>query len=265
MLDDDQRKLLGEFVRAHRERLAPEPPSGRRRTPGLRREELAARAGISATWCAWIEQAREVQASPQALSRLAAALQLTRAERAYLFELAGRRDPEAAEHEDIEDAPASLRAVVEALEHPAYGLDRFWNACCWNGAAAELFTGWLSDGCQRNLLRFIFIDPRAKALIPGWEDRARRVLAEFRADYSHSFNDPQMAAMLDALARESPLFAAIWKEQLVLDREGGTRRFQHPGLGRVEYSQHTYRPTDRPDCKLVFLRPVRPADSEFAS
>src|ERR1700734_1838418 len=90
-----QRRLLGQFVRAHRERIPPDSPAGRRRTPGLRREELAARAGIGATWCAWIEQGREVNASPQALGRLAAALCLTRAERAYLFELAGRRDPEA--------------------------------------------------------------------------------------------------------------------------------------------------------------------------
>jgi transcriptional regulator with XRE-family HTH domain len=255
MLDDDQRKLLGEFVRAHRERLSPELPAGRRRTPGLRREELAARAGMSATWVGWIEQAREVQASPQALGRLAAALRLTRAERAYLFELAGRRDPEMAAHEDIDDAPASLSAVVGALDQPAYGLDRFWNACCWNASAAELFTGWLSEGCQRNLLRFIFLDPMARALIPAWEDRARRVLAEFRADYSHSFSDPQMNAMLDGLRRESALFAAVWKEQVVLDREGGARTFSHPKRGQLSYVQHTYRPSDRPDHKLVVLTP----------
>lgn len=256
MLDDDQRKLLGEFVRAHRERLAPEQPAVRRRTPGLRREELAARAGISATWCAWIEQAREVQASPHALGRLAVALQLTRAERAYLFELAGRRDPEGEAHDDAEDAPASLRAVVDAVEHPAYGLDRFWNACCWNEAATELFTGWLGDGCQRNLLRFIFLEPAARTLIRAWEDRARRVLAEFRADYSHSFNDPQMNALLDALQRESTMFAAIWKEQSVLDREGGLRTFTHPVRGELAFVQHTYRPTDRPDHKLVLLTPA---------
>eukprot|EP01035_Chromulina_nebulosa_P008617 gene8617-11675_t len=231
MLDDDQRRLLGEFVRAHRERLAPELPAGRRRTPGLRREELAVRAGISATWCAWIEQAREVQASPQALGRLAAALQLTRAERAYLFELAGRRDPEAGAHAVFEDAPASMRAIVDALDHPAYGLDRFWNACCWNHAATDLFAAWLGEGCQRNLLRFIFLDPAARLLIPAWEDRARRVLAEFRADYSLAFNDPEMNALLDDLRRQSGLFATIWKEQAVLDREGGLRRFAHPRLG----------------------------------
>jgi transcriptional regulator with XRE-family HTH domain len=94
MGDSDQRRQLGEFVRTHREQLHPGAIVGRRRTPGLRREELAARAGISTVWCAWIEQGREVQASPKTLSRLAAALALSKAERARLFELAGRPDPD---------------------------------------------------------------------------------------------------------------------------------------------------------------------------
>ena len=94
MLEADQRRLLGEFVRAHRERVQPTAAAGRRRTSGLRREELAARAGISVTWCTWIEQGRPVQASPEALGRIAQALSLSSAERDYLFELAGRVDPE---------------------------------------------------------------------------------------------------------------------------------------------------------------------------
>src|ERR1700761_4141677 len=126
MLDADQRRLLGDFVRAHRERLLPDAPGGRRRTPGLRREELAARAGISATWCAWIEQGRDVQASPQALSRLAGAMMLSRAERAYFFELSGKRDPDGPSPPDIMDAPSSITDAVRAIRHPAYGLDRLW-------------------------------------------------------------------------------------------------------------------------------------------
>src|ERR1700733_12719433 len=126
MLDADQRRLLGDFVRAHRERLRPQGAAGRRRTPGLRREELAARAGISATWCTWIEQGRAAQESPDALSRLAMALRLSSSERAYLFELAGRLDPEASPG-PAADAPDSLLAIVTAIEHPAYGLDRLWN------------------------------------------------------------------------------------------------------------------------------------------
>ncbi|WP_343229029.1 helix-turn-helix transcriptional regulator [Rhizobium setariae] len=243
-------------MRAHRERLAPEQPAGRRRTPGLRREELAASAGISATWCAWIEQGREVQASPHALARLSVALHLTRAERAYLFELAGRRDPDVELPASVAEAPRSLTAIVDALPHPAYGLDRFWNACCWNDAAEQLFYGWLSEGCQRNLLRFIFLDPRGKNLIPGWEDRARRVLAEFRADFSHSLHDPEMNVLLEALHRGSPFFAKTWKEHGVLEREGGLRTFSHPEWGVLSFEQHTFRPSDRPDHKLVMLVPA---------
>jgi transcriptional regulator with XRE-family HTH domain len=94
MLEADQRRLLGEFVRAHRERIAPTTPTGRWRTTGLRREELAQRADISVSWCTWIEQGRPVHASPEALGRIARALSLSRAERDYLFELPGRVDPE---------------------------------------------------------------------------------------------------------------------------------------------------------------------------
>ena len=253
MLDADQRRLLGEFVRAHRARIRPEEAGARRRTPGLRREELAARAGISPTWCAWIEQGRPVQASPETLGRLAVALALSRAERAYLFELAGRLDP-AGQSDPVPDAPASLIALVTAVEHPAYGLDPLWNACCWNEQAAGLFVGWLGEGCQRNLLRFVFLDEAARRLIPEWEERARRILAEFRADYGHNFRDARL--LVDALRRESPFFAQAWDEQDVQQRAGGLRTFAHPQAGPLRFDQHTFSPADRPDYKLVVLVPA---------
>lgn len=255
MLDVEQRRLLGEFVRTHREKLMPER-LGRRRTPGLRREELAERAGISATWCAWIEQGRQVQASPHALARLARALELTRAERAYLFELAARRDPDEEEGDAIEDVPASLVAAVSMVQHPAYALDRNWNACCWNSAAASLFADWLDERSeQKNLMRYVFLDPRARELIVDWELRALRLLAEFRADFSHMLRDPAMRALVELLQRESSLFAAGWQEQMVLERQGGERIFMLPDRGQLRFRQFNYRPCDRPDCKLVFLVP----------
>ena len=255
MQDRDQRRLLGDFVRTHRERLPPEGTSGRRRTPGLRREELAARAGISATWCSWIEQGREVRASPHALARLAAALRLSRAERTYLFELAGRRDPAAGEQQ-VSEAPASLATLVNLLSGPAYGLDGLYTACCWNEAAARLFSGWPVEGGERNLLRFIFLDPAAPRLIPGWAERARRVVAEFRADFGPRASDPRARAMVEALRTESPLFARIWSAQDVIDREGGPRSFVHPTDGPLLYRQLTFSPAERPDHKLVVLVPA---------
>jgi transcriptional regulator with XRE-family HTH domain len=254
MLKTDQRRLLGEFVRAHRERIRPPTPSGRRRTPGLRREELAAQSGISVTWCAWIEQGRPVQASPEALGRLADALSLTCAERAYLFELAGRIDPDDPAAL-ADEAPVSLVAAVEALQHPAYGLDRLWNACCWNRAAANLFCGWLDGSHQRNLLCFVFIEEGARSLIPEWQERARRLLAEFRADFGHTFRDPRVKGFIDGLKAESELFARLWDEQDVQHRTGGVRSFDHPRRGHLVFDQHSFSPTDRQDFKLVLLVP----------
>jgi transcriptional regulator with XRE-family HTH domain len=260
MTDAERQALLGAFVRSHRERATPEPRPGRRRTPGLRREDLADRAGISATWCAWIEQGRDVRVSPHALGRLAQALGLSRAERAYLFELADRRDPDAAEPQAIPDAPASLRAVVEAVPHPAYGLDRAWDACCWNAAAARLFRGWLDEGCERNLLRYAFLAPAARELLPDWAERARRLLAEFRADFSRRLDDPRLAELIAGLRRDSALFAEAWEAQGVLDREGGVRVFRHPEGGELRFLQHTLTPAERADYKLVLLEPI-PATS----
>lgn len=256
MTNERQRRLLGQFIRSHRERLQPDMPTRRRRTPGLRREELAARAGIGVTWCAWLEQGRDVRASPEALARLAAALVLTPAERAYLFELAGRRDPEAPAAAPMSGAPAALRDLMAVLTHPAYGLDRLWNACCWNAAAEHLFAGWLGEGHDKNLLRYTFTSPAARRLLPDWEDRATRLLAEFRADYGRALEDTEVRDLADELAGRSDLFARAWHAQTVTTREGGRRTFMHPEDGRLVYEQHTFVPAERPDYKLVVLLPV---------
>jgi transcriptional regulator with XRE-family HTH domain len=255
MLEADQRRLLGEFVRAHRERVRPRAATGRRRTSGLRREELAALAGISVTWCTWIEQGRAVQASPEALGRISQALSLSRAEHDYLFKLAGRLDPEGSRGPSV-DAPPSLIAAVQAIQYPAYGLDRLWNACCWNEAAARLFRGWLDGDYQRNLLRYAFLEPAARELIPNWKDRARRLLAEFRADFARTFRDAQVRIFVETLRSESAFFAEAWDEQAVQTREGGLRVFNHPDDGAVSFIQHTFAPAERPDYKLVINTPA---------
>lgn len=259
MITEEQRRLLGRFVRSHRERVAPDLPGRRRRTPGLRREELAARAGIGVTWCAWIEQGRDVSVSPGTLARLAVALTLTPAERAYLFELAGRRDPDAPPSAPASEAPDAITALVGALTCPAYGLDRRWNACCWNDAAERLFTGWLGEGEQRNLLRYTFLAPSARDLLPDWGQRARRILAEFRADYACQIDDPNLNDLIGTLKSESALFASEWEAQSVMAREGGMRTFRHPVDGLLTYAQHTFSPAERPDYKLVTLVACAPS------
>ncbi|MEZ5655149.1 MAG: helix-turn-helix transcriptional regulator [Sphingobium sp.] len=258
MTAEDQRKLLGQFVRSHRERIPPDVHAPRRRTPGLRREELAARAGIGISWCAWIEQGRDISVSPHTLARLADALALTSAERAYLFELAGRRDLSTPQSAPITAAPDSILALVHTLPYPAYGLDRLWNACCWNDAAEHLFPGWLDAGHDRNLLRFTFLSPLAKTLLPDWEERARRLLAEFRIDSAKMLNDPALTTFVDELRAGSGLFAQEWDMQTIRSREGGARTFLHPDDGPVRYNQHTFAPMERPDYKLVTLIPFPP-------
>ncbi len=257
--DETRRRELGEFIRAHRERLQPAmvglEQGRRRRTPGLRREELSALAGVSATWLAWIEQGRDVQVSAPALMRLARALRLSAAERAYLFGLSGRTDPEGREADD-DAMPEGLAAIVNGLAMPAYLIDRAWTARAWNAGAGRLFAGWLDGAAERNLLRFLFLDPGAQTLIADWDVRARRIAAEFRADYSRHLAAPELGALVAELAAASPFFAAAWEAHSVVEREGGLRLFDHRADGRLAFRQTTLVPARHPEWKLVVLEPI---------
>ncbi|WP_454720178.1 MULTISPECIES: MmyB family transcriptional regulator [Cupriavidus] len=251
--------VLGRFLRAHRERLAPAEvglaPGRRRRTPGLRREELAQLAGLSATWVTWLEQGRPVALSARALAGLAGALRLSRAERAYLFELAGRRDPLQAQDSHV---PATVMASVEAIAGPAYLLDRQWNALAWNAAAADLFVGWLDGaGGERNLLRSMFLSPGLQALVEDWPHRAARLVAEFRAHSIRHAEDPPTRALVEGLLAESPAFRADWLSQDVEERQGGRRGFRHPRRGLLHFEQLTLVPAAAPGLTLVMLMPAR--------
>jgi transcriptional regulator with XRE-family HTH domain len=259
-LPNDQRRLLGAFLRRRREQLRAEDVgliasrSGRRRTPGLRREEMAQICGMSPTWYAWIEQGRDISVSSFALARLAQAMQLTPAERAYLFQLTRKRDPAdpPLDLEDAEGAPsAALREALNAMTAPAYLLDRLWRARAWNAPAARLFIDWLG-GDEPCLLVYVFLDATARAFIADWENRARRLAAEFRADSARNPDDPALRALVERLASGSAEFAAFWRDHAVLAREGGTRIFNHCD-GVQRYEQVTLTPTGRPDQKLVML------------
>jgi len=255
MLHEDHRKLLGAFVRARRESIAPDGPARRRRTPGLRREELAARAGIGVTWVAWIEQGRAVRASAETLARLADGLSLTRAERAYLFTLAAREDPADPFAQGPSEAPPAIVALAQGLAWPAYGLDPAWTVCCANVAARRLFVGLFDGEEAPNLLRYIFTQAEARALLPDWAERCGRVLAEFRRDYGRVLGDPRVNAVVGWLRDNSAEFSKAWEQQAVLAREGGPRRFTHPQDGALTYSQHTLAEVERGDFRLVVLQP----------
>jgi transcriptional regulator with XRE-family HTH domain len=253
----EQRRRLGAFLRARRERLTPADAGihggpARRRTPGLRREEVAQLCGLSPTWYTWLEQGRDVSMSPAALARIADGLHLTAAERAYFFELARKGDPDAPPEGGHGALAGPLVAALATIAAPAYVLDRSWHACGANAAAHHLFERWLG-GPEHNLLRYVFLDASARELICDWHGRARRLTAEFRADTARRMNDPELAALVDELGSASPEFAEAWADHSVLAREGGAREFNHPRDGLVRYEQLTLIPAARSGYKLVML------------
>ncbi|MGB6242386.1 MAG: helix-turn-helix transcriptional regulator [Castellaniella sp.] len=253
--DAARRQALGAFLRSARARVSPGdhglPPGLRRRTPGLRREEVAQLGGISTTWYTWIEQGREVSVSVDVWCRLADALKLARAERHYLFSLAECADPQAGRLDTVA-LPDGLSDCVDSIQGPAYILDQAWNVLAWNPALQQLFDGWPGRG-RANLLHYIFMEPAARTLVLDWEERASRVVAEFRADVAALAGDPAIGSLVAELQAGSPLFARCWTRQTVIDREGGLREFQHPSRGRLRFRQFTFRLAIRPDCKLVML------------
>ncbi|MDN5841896.1 MAG: helix-turn-helix transcriptional regulator [Alcaligenaceae bacterium] len=251
-----RRKALGEFLRSARARVKPSDhglPSGiRRRTPGLRREEVAQLCGISVTWYTWIEQGRKVSVSTGVWERLADVLGLARAERHYLFDLAECADPQAGRYDAV-PLPEGLAGCVRSIRCPAYILDRCWNVLARNDALLHVFDGWPDRAERPNLLKYIFLDPAARTLVVDWERRASRVVAEFRADVGAHADEGDVQALLGDLSEASPLFAHWWTRQAVVDREGGLREFQHPTDGVLKFSQFTFRLATRQDCKLVML------------
>jgi transcriptional regulator with XRE-family HTH domain len=259
---DNRRKELGEFLQALRQRGTPEeygfPAVARRRTKGLRREEVAQLAGISATWYTWIEQGREVNVSAEALERLATSLKLSKSERTYLFDMADRRDPQANILE-ADTAPDTLVNMLGSIKIPAYIMGRTWDVLAWNQSASELFANWLdkvSHSSRPNLLRYVFQHPDAKQFVVDWDMRARRLVAEFRADCRSRLEEPEINRLVNELSQASAEFERFWKQHDVLERQGGQRQFNHPKVGLISYSQVTLRPVEQEQMKLVLLQPA---------
>ncbi|MGH8141840.1 MAG: helix-turn-helix transcriptional regulator [Steroidobacteraceae bacterium] len=256
---------LGRFLRVRREQLSPGavglPTGRRRRTPGLRREELAQLCGVSPTWIAWLEQGRVKSVSVPTMTALAKALKLSRAERAYLFELAGRPDPTRTTAPPA--SGESLQKLVDAIDTPAYVLDRHWDPVAWNRAASTLFEPWLARPARThgdapcNLLRFVFQSPEARKLIAGWSERAERVVAEFRADTARWRGDPVTDALVAELCNASPDFTRYWRQQKVLARDGGQRAFMREGRTLACYEQFTLSALQYPDLKVTVLVPEK--------
>lgn len=249
-------KALGAFLRSQRENTSPDllglPVAARRRTRGLRREEVALLSGISTTWYTWIEQGREIVVSAQTLANIAATLKMKPVERDYLFRLAQQNDPQEAQ---IPQVDRSVLAAVDQLVEPCYLLDLTWNMLAWNARTAVLFQGWLDSDVQPNMMKFMFLHPLARTLVLDWEARARRIVAELRADTMHYPGDKSLNDFVTAMSQQSEEFQHFWSLQQVISREGGERCFQHQELGTLHYRHLSWQLTSNRTLKMIMLIP----------
>jgi transcriptional regulator with XRE-family HTH domain len=251
---------LGQLLRDRRSRLSPAdvglPAGNRRRTAGLRREEVALLASVSPTYYTFLEQGRPVRPSEQVLDALADALRLTAAERRYLRVLAHGDDPGAAVApvaEPLETIDPEVAALVQRLEpDPTIVKGRRWDVLAANPAACALFTDWtgLPPG-QRNLVRWMFTTPRAREVYLDWEPEAQAMLARFRLAAARHPGDPAFTALIEELQRDSEHVRAWWPRHDVRAVGSGTKKLRHPVLGPVSYSHVVLQVADHPEQTLV--------------
>ena len=257
---------LGTYLRDRRAKLDPAAfglPLQRRRTPGLRREEVAQRAHVSATWYTWLEQGRGGAPSADVLDRIARALMLTDVEREHLFLLALGRPPEV-RYQASEGVTPRLQRLLDALElSPAIVKTATWDIVAWNRAAAVVLTdyGALAPE-QRNILRLVFCDPRVRAAQYDWDSVSRFVVAAFRADAARAGATAKVEALVDELSRLSPEFAAMWRDNDVRSYGEGVKRMRHPIAGPIAFEYSAFAVDGRPDLGMVVYNPATPADAD---
>lgn len=253
-----RRSEFGEFLRSRREKLSPDARmvknGRRRRTPGLRREEVAELAGIGVDWYVRLEQGRTVSPSDATLDALARALRLNKAEAGHLRMLAqGDQDrpfgPEC--------VPPAIERMVSRLSLPAYVTGRRWDILAWNRAAHDLFGFGRIAQANRNILVFMFIEESARALFGAtWSDEARRMIALFRATHDLHASDPAFVELVTRLRSASPQFAKWWNAHDVRSGASGQKVLAHPKRGAQRYEYATFQANDDPALKLAIYTPV---------
>lgn len=256
---------LGLYLKDRRARLDPKAfgLSGRRRTPGLRREEVAQRANISATWYTWLEQGRGGAPSADVLNRIARALMLTDAEREHLFLVGLGRQPEV-RYAAAEGVTPRLQRVLDAFElSPALVKTPTWDVVAWNRAAAVVLTDYGALPPEaRNILRLIFLDPRVRAAQFDWQGVARFVVAAFRADVARAGAAAKAEALVEELCRSSPEFAAMWRDNDVRRYGEGLKQLHHPAAGPIAFEYSAFSVDGRPDLGMVVYNPATAEDAE---
>lgn len=262
----DQRRELGAFLRSRRERMTPAeaglPTTGRRRTPGLRREELALLAGISATWYTYLEQGRDIRPSEQVLAALAAALRLEGYERDHLFRLAGHA-PTGEASPDLEPLTPEVAAVPLLLQpHPAYLIGATYQVLSHNRAAEELFPGLTGGHRPPNFVRWVFTEPLAREVLVDWEPDARGLLARLRGLAGRHPTDPRFTRLIEELHQASPEVRAWWPQYDVEPRHSGRKRLRRPGHGVTDYAYIAFHLAERPEQTLVVYSDPRDVPGE---
>jgi transcriptional regulator with XRE-family HTH domain len=262
--------LLGTYLRGRRTKLDPAAlgfPPERRRTLGLRREEVAQRANISPTWYTWLEQGRGGAPSADVLDRIARALMLTDVEREHLFLLGLGRPPEA-RYRKSDGVTPRLQRVLDALDpSPAVIRTAIWDVVAWNRAATVMLMDYGSlPPEQRNILRFIFLDPRARAAQYDWESVARFVLGAFRVDAARAGAAAEVEPLVEDLCRLSPEFRAMWRDNDVRGAHSeAVKHIRHPVLGPLAFEYSAFGVDGRPDLTMVVYNPATPTDADKIS
>jgi transcriptional regulator with XRE-family HTH domain len=257
---------LGAYLRDRRSRLDPAAlglSSTRRRTPGLRREEVAQRSNISPTWYTWLEQGRGGAPSADVLNRIARGLMLTEAEREHLFILGLGHLPDV-KYKAADGVTPRLQRLLDTLAvSPAIIKTATWDVVAWNRAAAVVLTDYGKlPPTQRNILRLVFCNPTIRAAQEDWEGTARFVVGAFRADAARAGAASEVGQLVDELCKLSPEFAALWRDNDVRVHGEGTKRLRHPTLGLIQLEYSGFAVDGRPDLGLIVYTPATDVDAD---
>jgi transcriptional regulator with XRE-family HTH domain len=256
-----RREELADFLRTKRASLQPEdvglPEGGRRRTPGLRREEVALLAGVGTTWYTWLEQGRDVRASLEVLEAVSRALRLTPAERSHVI-LLGRGEHAPPCKAPAEEVSPTLRRLVENVgPGPAYLLGRRWDYLAWNKSFERVFS-WEPgpEPLSRNHVWQWFMDPARRTLCSGdWGASARLLVAKFRGDIAQNIGNPAFEELISALESASPEFRKLWKRHEVAGSGDGHKELNHPVVGPLAFDHAVFRHGETGDMRLVLYTP----------
>ncbi|WP_417280064.1 helix-turn-helix transcriptional regulator [Celeribacter sp.] len=237
------RQDLAEFLRHKRASVQPEdvglPRSARRRTPGLRREEVATVAGIGLSWYTWLEQGRDIRVSAHLLDSVARALRMSPEERQHLYLLAQNRPPSAPADTWCE-MPPLIRVLLDDLtQRPAFVMNLRWDVIGWNAAGDGLFGFSDYPKDQRNMLWMYFADERLSCRVQDWPRQAAQIVASFRRDYAAGHHRSDMQDLADHLQTASRTFRRLWRDHDVQGRCEGRRSFEMPDRGQVAFDHTT--------------------------